>query len=324
MRIVVAGSSGLVGSALVPALEAAGHEVERLVRPGGAGAGIPWDPAAGHDRRRRPRGGRRRDQPGGAQHRGAPLGRGGAAAGLGQPGGGHGAPGRGPWPGCARPPAVLLNASAVGFYGHRPGERLDESSAAGHRVLPRVVRRLGGGHRPGRRGRHPGGLPAQRGGALAVRAAPWPACSPRSGPAWLSPYRWGLGGWLGDGSQVWSWISLEDEVRAIVHLLGSDLAGPVNLTAPEPVDNKRFVKAVGKALRRPVWLPIPRLVPRLAAGPRPGRPPALRQRRGATRSASRPTGSASPTRGWRRRWRRPLSALRQASGGRVAALVNSV
>ena len=97
------------------------------------------------------------------------------------------------------------------------------------------------------------------GGALGRLLAPL-------GPRWLSPYRWGLGGWLGDGAQVWSWISLDDQVRAIVHLLGSDLAGPVNLTSPEPVPNKRFMKAAGKALGRPVWLPIPRLVPRLVLG----------------------------------------------------------
>jgi len=100
---------------------------------------------------------------------------------------------------------------------------------------------------------------SREGGALGRLLAPL-------GPRWLSPYRWGLGGWLGDGSQVWSWIALEDEVRAILHLLSSNLAGPVNLTAPDPADNKRFMKAVGRALGRPVLLPIPRFVPRALLG----------------------------------------------------------
>ena len=87
------------------------------------------------------------------------------------------------------------------------------------------------------------------------------------GPRWLSPYRWGLGGWVGSGRQWWPWISLQDEVRAILHLLRSDLAGPVNVTAPDPVTNKEFVKAVGRALRRPVLLPIPRFVFKIILDP---------------------------------------------------------
>jgi uncharacterized protein (TIGR01777 family) len=86
------------------------------------------------------------------------------------------------------------------------------------------------------------------------------------GPRWLSPYRWGLGGPLGSGREWWSWIALEDQVRAILHLLGSELSGPVNLTAPDPVRNKEFVKAVGRALRRPAVIPIPRFVIDLVLG----------------------------------------------------------
>ena len=97
------------------------------------------------------------------------------------------------------------------------------------------------------------------GGALGRLLAPF-------GPRWLRPYRWGLGGWVGTGRQWWSWISVGDEVRAIEHLLDSALAGPVNLTAPGPVTNKDFMKAVGRALRRPVLIPIPRFVLRAALG----------------------------------------------------------
>jgi hypothetical protein len=264
MRVVVAGSSGLVGSALIPALASAGHQVDRLVRPGGASAGIAWDPAAGAinpaalegadalvNLAGRNIGERRWDE---AERRlvwdsriaaTGLLAR--AVAGL------------------KRPPAVLLNASAVGFYGHRPGERLDESSPAGSGFFPELCTAWEAAAAPAASAGarvvllRSGVVLSRSGGALARLLAPL-------GPAWLSPYRWGLGGWLGDGTQVWSWISLEDEVRVILHLLGSDLAGPVNLTAPEPVDNKRFVKAVGRTLGRPVWLPIPRLVPRLVLG----------------------------------------------------------
>jgi uncharacterized protein (TIGR01777 family) len=100
---------------------------------------------------------------------------------------------------------------------------------------------------------------SRNGGALGRLLAPF-------GPRWLSPYRWGLGGWVGNGRQWWSWISIEDQVRAIIHLLESRLAGPVNLTAPQPATNKTFMKAVGRALRRPVLLPIPRFVLRLILG----------------------------------------------------------
>jgi hypothetical protein len=264
MRVVVAGSSGLIGSALVPALEAAGHRVERLVRRGGAGPGIAWDPAAGVidaaalegadavvNLAGRSIGERRWDEAERQLIRDSRVEAtrllAGALAGL------------------RRPPAVLLSASAVGFYGHRPGERLTEESAGGSGFFPELCADWEAAAAPaaeaGARVVHlrSGVVLSPGGGALARLLAPL-------GPRWLSPYRWGLGGWLGDGAQVWSWIALEDEVRAILHLLDSGPTGPVNLTAPEPVDNKRFVGAVGKALGRPVWLPIPRFVPRLLLG----------------------------------------------------------
>lgn len=264
MRIVVAGSSGLIGSALMPALEAAGHRVERLVRRGSPGPGIAWDPAGGSidaaalegadavvNLAGRSIGERRWDD---AERRLIRDSRVGATRLL-----------AGALAGLARPPAALLNASAVGFYGHRPGERLTEESGRGFGFFPELCADWEAAAAPaagvGVRvvSLRSGMVLSGDGGALARLLAPL-------GPAWLSPYRWGFGGWLGDGTQVWPWIALDDEVRAIVHLLDSALAGPVNLAAPEPVDNKRFVKAVGRALGRPVWLPIPRFVPRLILG----------------------------------------------------------
>ncbi len=264
MRIVIAGSTGLIGSALVPLLQAAGHRVDRLVRPGGREAGIPWDPASGAvdaaalegadavvNLAGRSIGERRWDEAERRLIRDSRVGATGLLAGA--------------LAGLRRPPAVLLNASAVGYYGDRPGERLDEGSAVGTGFFPELCAAWEAATAPAAAAGirvvslRSGVVLSGKGGALGRLLAPL-------GPAWLSPYRWGLGGWLGDGSQVWSWIALEDEVRAIVHLLGSGLAGPVNLTAPDPADNKRFVKAVGKALGRPVWLPIPRFVPRLLLG----------------------------------------------------------
>ena len=264
MRIVMAGSGGLVGTALRPRLKAGGHRVECLVRPGGREHGIPWDPAAGTidaaglegadaviNLAGRNIGDRRWDE---AERRLVWDSRVGATALL-----------AGALAGLRRPPAVLLNASAVGFYGNRPGERLDERSVAGSGFFPELCAAWEAATAPAAAAGirvaslRSGVVLSAQGGALGRLLAPL-------GPAWLSPYRWGLGGWLGDGSQVWSWIALEDEVRAIVHVLGSGLAGPVNLAAPAPIDNKGFMKAVGKALRRPVLLPIPRFVPRLLLG----------------------------------------------------------
>ena len=263
MRVVVAGAGGLIGSALVPVLEAAGHQVVRLVRPRGEG-GIAWDPAAGRidaaglrgadavvNLAGRGIGERRWDE---AERRLIWESRVGATALLSRA-----------LADLDAPPRVLLNASAVGFYGNRPGERLDEGSAPGSGFFPDLCAAWEAAAAPAAGAGirvallRSGIVLSAAGGALGRLLAPL-------GPAWLSPYRWGLGGWLGDGSQVWSWIALDDEVRAIIHLLEGDLSGPVNLTSPEPVDHRRFVRAVGKALHRPVWMPIPRLVPRLVLG----------------------------------------------------------
>jgi uncharacterized protein (TIGR01777 family) len=265
VRIVVAGSSGLIGSVLLPVLEEAGHRVERLVRPGSvAAAGIPWDPGKGRlnaaalegadavvNLGGRSIGERRWDE---AERRLIRESRVGPTRLLAEA-----------LAGLAPPPRVLVNASAVGFYGNRPGERLTEESGPGEGFFAGVCRDWEEATRPAAEAGarvvslRSGLVLSRQGGALGRLLAPL-------GPRWLSPYRWGLGGWLGDGAQVWSWIALEDEVRAILHLLASDLSGPVNLTAPDPADNKRFVKAVGRALGRPVWLPIPRFVPRALLG----------------------------------------------------------
>lgn len=265
MRVAVTGSSGLIGTALVAALEAAGHRATRVVRPGSStGGGIRWDPASGHvdpagfegvdavvNLAGRSIGERRWDAGEKRLLRSsrvdATLLLAGALAGL------------------ERPPRVLLNASAVGIYGDRGDEVLDESAPPGEGFFAGLCRDWEAATTPAAEAGirvvclRSAIVLSGRGGALGRLLAPF-------GPAWLSPYRWGLGGWIGNGRQWWPWISLDDEVRAVVHLLGSGISGPVNLAAPAPATNQEFMKAVGGALGRPVWFPIPRFALRVLLG----------------------------------------------------------
>lgn len=264
MRIAIAGSSGLIGTALIDALRLAGHEVDRLVRPESTGSGIAWDPAAGTvdaaalegvdaviNLAGRSIGDRRWTD---TEKRLLASSRIDATRLLADA-----------LAGLARKPAVLISASAIGFYGDRGDEELTEASGPGAGFLPNLCRDWEAATDAARRAGirvvllRTGIVLSGRGGALGRLLAPF-------GPSWLSPYRWGLGGWIGRGAQWWSWISMRDQIRAIMHLLGSEVAGPVNLTAPDPVTNRGFLKAVGRALHRPVWLPIPRFVLRLVLG----------------------------------------------------------
>jgi uncharacterized protein (TIGR01777 family) len=264
VRIAIAGSSGLIGTALIAALRADGHVVDRLVRPASAGSGISWDPAAGTidaaalegvdaviNLAGRSIGDRRWSA---AEKELLTSSRVDSTTLLSEA-----------LAGLARKPEVLINASAIGFYGDRGDEELNEDAAVGEGFFPDLC----GAWEASTNAASAAGIRVVRlrtgivlsgeGGALGRLLAPF-------GPAWLSPYRWGLGGWIGSGRQWWSWISMRDQVRAMRHLLSSDLSGPVNLTAPSPVANKTFMKAVGRALRRPVWIPIPRFVLRLLLG----------------------------------------------------------
>jgi len=264
MRILVAGSSGLIGSALVNALVGDGHELVRLVRPGSPHAGIPWDPSA------------------------MSLGAGalqGVDAVVNLAGRGIGAHRWSKeekarlWDSRVAPtrllaarlaeshprPGVLLNASAVGFYGDGGEQVLTEEAGAGSGFLADLCRAWEEAAAPATAAGvrvvnlRSGIVLSQAGGALGRLLAPL-------GPRWLSPYRWGLGGPVAGGRQYWSWISLDDEVRAMRHLLGSRLSGPVNLTAPTPVTNREFIRALGRALHRPAVLPIPGFVVRIVLG----------------------------------------------------------
>jgi len=258
MSVAVTGASGLVGSALVPFLGTGGHRVVRLVRRGTSGCDtLRWDPedatlaldgldgidavvhlagesiAAGRwtaERKRRIHDSRARGTRALAE----------ALAAL------------------PHPPRVLVSASAIGIYGDRGDEALDETSPAGAGFLADVCRAWEAATEPlTRRGTRVvhlrfGVVLTPAGGALAQM---------------LLPFRVGLGGPAGSGEQFVSWIGIDDLVGAIHHALVTDgLTGAVNAVAPEPVRNRALATAIGRALGRPALVPVPAAVLRLALG----------------------------------------------------------
>src|SRR5882672_3030420 len=249
MKILISGSHGLVGTALIKALETDGHEIFRLVRHyPGSETEIEWSPdrysiqlariegfdavvnlagesiAEGRwteDKKRRIRESR---------VKGTKL-LGDALANL------------------AVPPKILVCASAIGYYGNRGDELLTENGAAGDDFLAKVCAEWEDATalatEKGIRvvNTRFGVILDQKGGALAKM---------------LPPFRMGLGGKIGGGKQWMSWIALDDVVGGIKFALANDsLNGPVNFVAPVPVTNADFTKALGKALSRPTLFPIP-------------------------------------------------------------------
>ena len=161
--------------------------------------------------------------------------------------------------GLRRPPRALLVASATGIYGDRGDEILDESSATGAGFLADLCRQWEAAARP-----------AVEAGIRVVHLRFGVVLGPGTGAlARMVPiFRLGLGGRLGNGRQWMSWISLADLVAAILLILENPaMAGPVNLTAPNPVTNAEFTRALSSALHRPAILPAPAFALRLALGP---------------------------------------------------------
>lgn len=257
MRVVITGSSGLIGTALTASLLGDGHEVLRLVRGGPVDQGrARWDPVVGDL---------------------DPTLIDGADAVVGLAGAGvaehrwtaayqqelrdsriHGtALLADTIAAIARPPKVFVSASAIGYYGDVAGAEVDESAPPGRDFLAALsvdweaAAATAAGHT---RVVHPrfGIVLARSGGAFGRM---------------LPPARLGLGGPLGGGRQYWSVISLTDAVRALRFALEHPgLAGPVNLTCPEPVTNRDFARMLGRELHRPAVLPVPAFALRLALG----------------------------------------------------------
>lgn len=256
MKVVVAGSSGLIGTALVDALRADGHEVVRLVRRAPSGADeLRWDPGQPLD----------------------PAGLAGVQAAVNLAGAGV-AERR--WTesykrtlvdsrvqtthtlatalAAVQPrPAVLLNGSAIGYYGEGGDNELDENSPPGDDFLAELCQRWEAATEP-----------AAAAGIRVVCLRTGLVVS-RHGGAWgrMFPiFRYGLGGRLGSGKQWWSPISLTDEIRAIQFLLSADVSGPVNLTGPEPMTNAGVTRVMAEVLNRPTLFPAPKFGLRLVLG----------------------------------------------------------
>lgn len=154
-------------------------------------------------------------------------------------------------------PRVLLSGSAIGFYGDRGDEVVDEHSAAGDGFLAEICvaweAATAAASSAGVRVAHlrTGIVLSKRGGALKKM---------------LPLFRFGAGGRFGSGKQWMSWIAVTDHVRAVQHLLTADIEGPVNLTAPNPVRNSEFAATLASVLHRPALLPVPAFGPKLLLG----------------------------------------------------------
>jgi hypothetical protein len=157
----------------------------------------------------------------------------------------------------SQPPRTLLVASATGFYGNRGDELLDENSGPGTGFLADLCREW-----------ESAAQPAAKAEMRVVHLRFGVVLGPGGALAKMLPlFQLGLGGRLGSGRQWMSWISLADAIAAVLFAMNtSDLAGPVNLTAPRPVTNAGFTNALGRALHRPAVLPVPAFALRLAVG----------------------------------------------------------
>jgi uncharacterized protein (TIGR01777 family) len=252
MRIAVTGSSGLIGSSLVPALRADGHDVLRLVRrTPRTGDEHRWDPQhhridpavladvdvvlnlAGTPIRPRPWTARyKRSLVDSRLDSTRTIVEAFAAVAAADPGRHR----------------VLLSGSAVGYYGDAGDRRIDESAPAGQDFLAELCARWEAATAPA----EAAGIRVVllRTGLVLGRGAMLTDVLGRV-------FRAGLGGRFGSGRQYWPWISLDDEVEAIRFLLTGDVAGPVNLTAPCPVTNEEFTRALGRVVHRPTLLAVP-------------------------------------------------------------------
>ena len=255
-QVLISGASGLIGSALLPALQSNGYQVTRLVRGAASGkSDIAWDPArplapesvSGFDavihlagesivgrwtdaKKRRVRESRAQ----GTRNLAEAL--------------------------AATPqrPRVFISASAIGFYGDRGEETLREESSPGSGFLPEVCREW-----------EAAAEPAAKAGIRTAQMRFGVVLSASGGALgkMLPPFRMGVGGIVGRGRQWMSWIDIDDVVGAIQHAMKIDaLRGPVNVVGPKPVRNAEFTKTLASVLSRPAIFPMPAFAARLVFG----------------------------------------------------------
>lgn len=255
-RVAITGASGLIGRHVRRSLEGGSSQVVSVSRGGGAGA-VAWDPArglldpadlegvdavvhlAGEPIGARRWSERQKTRIRDSRVEGTEL----LARTLAM---------------LDRPPRVLLSASAVGIYGDRGDEEVTEQSPPGDGFLAEVAAEweaaTGPASTAGVRVVHlrTGIVLAHDGGAL---------------QRMLRPFKLGLGGRIGPGTQWMSWITVDDHIRAVRYLLErDDLSGPFNLVGPQPVRNEEFVRGLGAVLGRPTVLPLPALAVRTVFG----------------------------------------------------------
>lgn len=248
MKILVTGSSGLIGSALIPFLTAGGHEVLRLVRRRSNHPNtVYWSPSQGEIEQEALEGldavihlagesvswrwtEAKKQRILKSRTEGTRL----LAETLAR---------------LKHPPACLISASAIGYYGDRGDELLCEDSPPGHDFLAQVCQQWEAACEPARQAGirvvNPriGIVLSYKGGALEKM---------------LLPFQLGLGGVLGNGHQYISWVAIDDVLGAFLHILATPaLSGPVNLVSPEPLTNAEFTRTLGKILQRPTILPLP-------------------------------------------------------------------
>lgn len=256
-HVLAAGVSGFLGTPLVGALREAGHDVTRLVRhPATAADELTWDPAAGHlpehalegitavvnlagagvgDKRWTPA--RRQLLVTSRITSTTLLARALAASG--------------------RPEVPLINASAVGYYGDRGEEQISTADPAGASFLAGLCVAW-----------EAATAPAKGAGHRVVHLRTGIVLDPDGGALnqMLLPLSLGIAGPIAGGTQWWSWITREDWVRAVVHLVASEISGPVNLSAPNPRRNASAMRALAHAKKRPGFMPIPLFAVKIVAG----------------------------------------------------------
>jgi len=256
MKIVISGASGLIGTQLVTSLKSSGHEVVQLVRRTAVAGQIMWDPKSG------------KLDPASLEGCDAVIHLSGAGIGDKR------------WSDAyrkeildsrtqttallattiaslQRKPSVFLSGSAIGIYGARGDEQLTETSAHGTGFLADVCEQWEAAAKP-----------AIDAGVRTVFLRTGIVLSPKGGALkkLLPLFRLGIGGKFGDGKQWQSWISMDDEVGSIMHLLTANVSGAVNLTAPQPVTNAEFTKVLARVVKRPAIVPVPTFAPKILLG----------------------------------------------------------